>query len=131
MTIQYVPPPQWRSFLERFSREHRAWLATVHGVEHGRPVTRVPSVAIRSVSLEEDAAQRVVRVTFGNGLSLCAPRPSAVRVQTTEDDGADGALEIETVTGGFVRVAFLATARAEELDGVAPGEVTDDLASFG
>ena len=130
MTIQYVPPPQWRSFLERFSREHRAWLATVHGVEHGRPVTYVPSVAIRSVSLEEDTAERVVRVTFGNGLSLCAPRPSAVRVQKTDDDGADGALEIETVTGGFVRVAFRSTARPEELDGVAPGELSDEVASL-
>lgn len=121
MTIKYVPPPQWRSFLERFSREHRAWLATVHGVEHGRPVTRVPSVAIRSVSLEEDTAERVVRVTFGNGLSLCAPRPSAVRVQKT-NDGTDSALEIDTVTGGCVRVAFRTMARPEELDGVAPGE---------
>ena len=130
MTIQNVPPPQWHSLLERFSREHRAWLATVHGVEHQRPVTRVPSVAIRAVSLEEESADRVVRVTFGNGLSLCAPRPSVIRVQKT-DVGAECALEIETVTGGFVRVAFRATARPEELDGAAPGEVTDRVPSFG
>ena len=93
-------------------------------------MTRVPSVAIRAVSLEEEFTDCVVRVTFGNGLSLCAPRPSAVRVQKT-DDGADCALEIETVTGGFVRVAFRATARPEELDGVAPGELTGEVVSLG
>jgi hypothetical protein len=129
MTIQQVPPPQWRPFLERFSREHRAWLATVHGVEHGRPMTRVPSVAIHSVSLERDVPDGVVRVMFGNGLSLCAPRPSVIRVQKA-DDGADCALEIDTVTGGFVRVAFRASARPEELDGLAPGELTDEVSSF-
>ena len=129
MTIQHVPPPQWRGFLDRFSREHRAWLATVHGVEHGRPTTRMPSVAIRSVSLEEDLRDGIVRVTYGNGLSLCAPRPSAVRVQQTED-GADCALEIDTASGGLVRLAFRATARPEELDGFAPGELTDEASSL-
>jgi hypothetical protein len=125
MTTQHVPPPQWRSFLERFSQEHRAWLAAVHGVEHRRPVTCVPSVAIRAVSLEEEFLDGVVRVTFENGLSLCSARPSTVRVQRT-DDGPDCALEIETVTGGFVRVAFRATARPEELDGTAPSELTGE-----
>jgi hypothetical protein len=91
-------------------------------------LTRVPSVAIRSVSLEEDLPDGVVRVTFGNRLSLCVPRPSVIRVQKT-DDGADCALEIDTVTGGLVRVAFRATARPEELDGVAPGESIDELVS--
>jgi hypothetical protein len=129
MTIRHVPPPQWHAFLDRFSREHRAWLATVHGVEHGRPTTRVPSVAIRSVSLEEDVLDGIVRVTYGNGLSLCAPGPSAVRVQQT-DDGADCALEIDTAGGALVRVAFRATARAEELDGMAPCELTDAVPSF-
>jgi hypothetical protein len=130
MTIRYIPPPQWRSFLERFSREHRAWLATVHGVEHGRPVTRVPCVAIRVVSLEGNPPDCVVRVTFRNGVSLCAPRPVAVRVQKT-NDGPDRALEIDTAAGGFVRVAYRATARSEELDGVVAGELTDEVASLG
>ena len=130
MPIQQLPQPEWRSFFERFSREHHGWLATVHGVEHARPVTRVALVAIRSVSLEEDVEGRDVRLTFGSGLSLCALRPTAVRVQKTTED-ADSALEIDTSDGGFVRVAFRASARPEELDGVAPGELTDGMASLG
>ena len=52
MTIHEVRESEWRSFLERFSREHRAWCATVYGLEQGAPVRLVRSVAIRSVTLE-------------------------------------------------------------------------------
>jgi hypothetical protein len=44
-----------------------------------------------------------------------------VRVQT--DDGAERALEVETADGGFIRLAFRATALPEQLDGVAAGEL--------
>lgn len=122
MTIREIPHAEWPAFLERFSRRHRAWLATIHGVEQGMPVTRVPSVALGNVTVEQDAQGQMVRLTFRDGVSLCAVRPSAVRVQQT-DDGLEGALEIEAVDGVFVRVAFRATARPEQLDGVAPGEL--------
>ena len=123
MTIHDIPPSAWRPFLERFSREHRAWLATVYGLEQGTPVRLVRSVAIRSVTLEESGSDRLLRITFGDGISLCVPHPCAVRVQRTSD-GAECALEVDTLDGAFVRVAFRAIAAPEQLDGVAPGEVT-------
>jgi hypothetical protein len=124
MAIQEIPGAEWPTFLERFGSAHRAWLATIHGIERGMPVTRVPSVPIKSVGLERDAAGPLVRLTFGNGVSLCAVGPCAVRLQRT-DDGLAHALEIEAVDGVLVRVAFRATAAPEQLDGLAPGEVTD------
>jgi hypothetical protein len=124
MTVRDVPPSEWCSFLERFSREHRAWLATIHGIEHGVPVTVVPSVAIRSVILEKHA-DPVVRLTFSNGASLCAPRPCVIRVQETGYRAAC-ALEVETVDGAFVRLAFRAVALPEQLDGIAPNELDDE-----
>jgi hypothetical protein len=117
-----VPAVEWRSFLERFGRRHRAWLATIHGIERGRPVTRVTSAAFESVALERHDSEQVVRLTFANGVSLCAPRPRGVRVQRTVE-GAESALEIETANGAFIRMAFRATALAEQVDGVTPGEL--------
>jgi hypothetical protein len=108
--------------VSRFGRAHRAWLATVHGVEHGVPVTSVSSVAVESVALETRGVDHILRLTFANHISLSAPRLSAVRVQE-DDDGAEWALEVDTAEGAFIRMAFRATALPEQLDGMAPGEV--------
>src|SRR4026209_1201566 len=47
-----VPAVEWCVFLERFSRRHRGWLGTVHGVEEDQPLTRMASERLESVSLE-------------------------------------------------------------------------------
>lgn len=120
--LDAVPAVEWRTFLEEFSRRHRAWLATVHSVERGVPVTRIPSEGLASVTLNGHCPEDIVRLTFLNGVSLCAPRARAVRVQRTED-GAECALEVETVDDGFIRLAFRATALPEQVDGLAPAEV--------
>jgi hypothetical protein len=124
MTIQDVPRCEWGSFLEGFSREHRAWIGTIHGLVAGAPVTHIPSVALKSATLENGAAGLILRITFVNGVSLCSVRPCVVRVQT--DEGAQRALEVETADGGFIRLAFRATALPEQLDGIAPGELMAD-----
>jgi hypothetical protein len=121
MTIQDLPRCEWGSFLEGFSREHRAWIGTIHGLVAGAPVTHIPSVALKSVTLESGASGPIVRITFVNGVSLCAVQPCVLRVQT--DDGVERALEVETADGGFIRLAFRATALPEQLDGIAPGEL--------
>lgn len=120
MTVRDVPQSEWCEFVERFSHQHAAWIGCLHGLVAGAPVTRIPSVALKSVTLESDAPDPSVRITFVNGVSLCAVRPCVVRVQT--DEGAERALEVETVDGGFIRLAFRAAALPEQLDGVAPGE---------
>jgi hypothetical protein len=117
-----VPAVEWCGFLLRFSRRHRGWLATIHGFSQEAPLTRVRSEALEAVTLEHGDADYLMRVTLANGISLCAPRPRAVRVQQT-DEGAEAALEIETASGAFIRVAFRATALPDQLDGVAPREL--------
>ena len=121
MMIHDVPRTEWPKFLERFNRQHRAWLATIHGMEHGLPVNRVPSIPIQAVTLVTELAEDTLRLTLGNGISLCAPRPRALRVQEIEE-GTECALEIETVDGALIRVAFRAAPRPDQLDGLAPGE---------
>lgn len=118
-----VPAVEWSGFLERFSRRHRTWLATIHGVARELPLTRIPSEAFEAIALERCDSDHLVRLTFANGISLCAPRPRAIRVQET-NDGAEAALEVETADGAFIRLAFRAAALPEQLDGVAPAELS-------
>ena len=120
-----VPAVEWCVFLERFTRRHRGWLGTVHGIEEDLPLTRMASERLESVSLERSGFDYLVRLTFANGISLCAPQARAVRVQQT-DEGAEAALEVETAAGAFIRLAFRATALPDQLDGVAPAEVSTD-----
>jgi hypothetical protein len=124
MTVRDVPRSEWRSFLQAFSRAHRAWIATIHGLVGSATVTHIPSVALKSVTLENARADPLVRITFINSISLCAARPRVLRVQS--DNGAERALEVETADGGFIRVAFRTTVLPEQLDGVAPGELIAD-----
>ena len=117
--IHEVPASEWCSFLEGFSREHRAWLATIHVVDTGGAVTRWTQVRLKSATHTGDAA---LLEFLDKGQSLHARLPRALRVQQTHT-GAVEALEIETLQGQFVRLAFRATARPEQLDGLAPAEV--------
>ena len=77
------------------------------------------------VSLERSGFDHLVRLTFANGISLCAPQARAVRVQRT-DEGAEAALEVDTAAGAFIRLAFRATALPDQLDGVAPAELSTE-----
>ena len=120
--IVAVPAVEWCGFLECFSRRHRGWLATIHGFARDAPLTKIPSQPIRSVALERCDSDHLIRVTLATGISLCAPRPRAVRIQTTIE-GAEMALEVDTAEGAFMRLAFRATALPDQLDGVAPGEL--------
>ena len=123
VVVSTIPAAEWQTFLERFGRRHRAWLTTVHGVERGMPVTCATSVPLTSVALERRGQDSLVRVVFGKGVSLCALRPRAIRVQHT-DEGAEWALEVETADGAFVRLAFRATTLPDQLDGLVPGELS-------
>lgn len=119
MTRQ-VASGEWPAVLERFGREHRAWLATIHIVDGQGTVSRFDRRPVKSATATKDA----VRLEFlDQRPSVCARHPCALRIQEIEP-GLTQAVEIDTVDGQLIRVAFRATARPEQLDGVAPGELT-------
>jgi hypothetical protein len=118
--MREIPVRDWSSTLERFSREHRAWLATVHRVRADAPIARVPLAPLDEAAWER--ARDCVRIAFLDGEALHVRRPRLLRVEHT-DAGAEQALEIDTAEGELVRLAFRATALPEEVDGLAPGEV--------
>jgi hypothetical protein len=117
--IQEVPAGEWCPFLEGFSRAHRAWLATMHVVDTGGALARGTQVGLKSATYVVDAA---LFEFLEEGQSFRARRPCTLRIQQT-DVGAVQALEIETLEGQFIRIAFRATALPEQLDGLAPDEV--------
>ena len=119
MTRQ-VTAGEWPAVLDRFGREHRAWLATIHIVDGRGTVSRFDRRRVKSATALDDA----VRLEFLDARqSVCVRRPCGLRIQEIEP-GLTQALEIDTVDGQLIRVAFRATARPEQLDGVAPGELT-------
>ena len=116
--IREVPAGEWQAALDRCGREHRAWLATIHMVDARRTARRFDQRRLKSTTLTVDA----VRLEFLDEQNLCARHPCGLRIQQTAA-GLMEALEIDTVEGEFIRLAFRATARPEELDGMAPGEL--------
>lgn len=122
MTMHEVPSSEWRSFLERFSREHRAWLATMHWVPAHGAVMASHGAALESVRFDDQMPRTIVRVCFLDGPAVRLEQPQALHIEQ-DDRGAERALEIATAAGGLFRLAFRATALPEELDGVAPREM--------
>jgi hypothetical protein len=120
--IRDVPAGEWGSFLEEFGLGHRAWLATVHVVDARGTVTRSAQIPLKSSAASADA---VTLEFIGEAHSFSAHAPCALRIQET-DIGAVQALEIDGPDGQFIRLAFRATATPEQLDGLAPGELTAD-----
>jgi hypothetical protein len=117
-----VPRNEWPGFLETFSRQHRAWLATVESplapaheerplaaVEPRRDGSRVSAIEI---SFTGEAGEE----------SVCVADPTTVRVHRT-DEGADRALDIVDRDGNRTRIGFRVTATPDMLDGLAPGEL--------
>lgn len=128
MSAREIPIGQWLQFLDQFSREHRAWLATVERVRPGSPghteaVERplagvVPEVAARGIArieirFQEDSPARE---------TIQIEAPTSVRVDETAEGVARG-LEIVDDEGECTRIRFRAAPLPEMLDGIAPGEL--------
>jgi hypothetical protein len=122
--IRELPVGAWPAFLERFGSEHRAWLATIHVTDHQHGVARFTDMPLQSATLAGDA----IRFGFlGHCDGLCARHAVAARAQETKS-GAVIALEVETLGGRFIRLAFRAAAPPELPGGRAAGESPVDPA---
>jgi hypothetical protein len=128
MSAREIPTAQWLEFLDRFSREHRAWLATVdrvrpdasaHTEETERPLAFVrPQVTARGIVRieirfhEDSHAREPIQIDA----------PASLRVDETAD-GVARSLEIVDEAGECTRIRFRAAPLPEMLDGIAPGEL--------
>lgn len=128
MSAREIPRAQWPEFLGQFSREHRAWLATVDRVRPGEPGhTDVVERPLASVT-PHIAARRIERIEIRfqedsharEQIQIDTPR--SVRIDETADGVARG-LEIVDKDGECTRIRFRAAPLPEMLDGLAPGEL--------
>jgi hypothetical protein len=113
MSLHEIPVQEWDPFLDDFSREHRAWLASVERAHPGAPVRlEVGERPLRSI--EADAV-RGIEIRFEH---------AAVRIEAPRSLRVDeaGGLEIEDWSGERVRLRFRIAAPPGLLDGLAPAE---------
>lgn len=94
--------PSWRDSAAHIARGWRRFMLSTGG----GALTRWRQVRLKSATHVVDAA---LFEFLDEGQSFCARRPCTLRIQQT-DVGAVQALEIETLEGQFIRLAFRATA---------------------
>lgn len=125
MPTRDVPRAEWPEFLDSFSRQHRAWLATIDDPRSAGGRSSEPRPLERVTAERDGARVTAIDIAFSTGGDRGPVRvdnPAAVRVRQT-DDGADRGLEIVDDRGRCTQISFRAAARPEMLDGLAPGEL--------
>jgi hypothetical protein len=127
MSVREIPSGEWQTFLEQFSRDHRAWLATVERVRGGRrPHVAAAGRPLASVTPEVDT-DRIVGIAIEfqqdarDGGAVRVRTPKRLRVDETAQ-GTARVLEIEDDRGDLTLIRFRAAPLPEALDGLAPGE---------
>jgi hypothetical protein len=128
MSTREIPMALWSEFLDQFSREHRAWLATVDRIRPGTPdhieaVERPLGSVIPQIDGERIAW---IEIRFQRDSHASEPiqihAPNRVRVDETAE-GVARSLEIVDEDGECTRIRFRAAPLPEMLDGIAPGEL--------
>jgi hypothetical protein len=120
MHSREIERPEWRTFLDSFSRQHEGWLVTVEEVPGGEGSTCVEArdLPLQGISLDGDGAISVaVGDGPGNHLTHTVAHPTRVIVEQT-DAGADQALRINRDRDEATRIRFRSAVRPEEVDGI-------------
>jgi hypothetical protein len=128
MTATDIPQSEWPTVLAEFSREHRAWLATVERVDPaGSRRVEALERSLKAVT-PEITARRVVSIAIqfqadSHGINVVQiDTPTHLRMNRGDTGSARG-LEIEDEGGGCTVIRFRAIPLPEALDGVSPGEI--------
>jgi hypothetical protein len=127
MRVREIPRGEWRAFLDQFSRDHRAWLASVD--RFGHDTARRVAVIERplgAVTASQTGRGVNIEIAFQQdshaGDTVRIEDPAALRVDETEQ-GTARSLEIEDEHGERTRIVLRVAAPPGLLDGVAPGEL--------
>jgi len=129
MAVHEIERDHWREFLDQFSRDHRAWLATVERIDAlGQAHLEVADEPLRSVSTDI-SHERVgaIGIEFQGDARSRAPMVRVLlpqRVRVDEDDGEVRSLEIADVNNIWTRIHFRVPAPPAMLDGIAPAELS-------
>jgi putative phosphoribosyl transferase len=122
-----VPVGEWSTFVQAFNRRHRGWLTFINtttgdGRSHEFSIAR----PLDSIEVVRNAGRiSAFEVRFQDTMSprsVVVLAPHIVRVDETAR-GAEQGLDVEDRYGRRTRIRFRATARPEEMDGIAAAEL--------
>ena len=126
VSIREIPRAEWRACLDQFSRQHRAWLASVDRLgragDHQMEVVERP---LATVAVEAGGGGPNIHIQF-----LDAPASDAVVIEAPvglsveeSERGAARGLEIADRNGERTRITLRVAEPPGLLDGIAPGEL--------
>jgi hypothetical protein len=122
MGTQEIPRDEWKTFFDRFSRQHEGWLATLEvlGSEIGaqREASDLPLEGISATSKDE---VEKIAISLGrtpeDHITHTITEPARVWLEQTSQ-GANAALEIESADDLKTLLRFRSALPAEMVDGV-------------
>jgi len=123
MPTQEIPPDQWKTFLDTFSRQHEGWLATLEvlGTDIGaqQEARDLPLEGITAAS--RDGAPEAIAISLGktadNHVTHTITEPTRIWLEQTSQ-GANAALEIESADQVKTLLRFRSALPADMVDGV-------------
>jgi hypothetical protein len=123
MSTQEIPRDQWKNFLDRFSRQHEGWLATLEilGADIGaqQEARDLPLEGISASSKDDES--RTIAISLGktpeDHVTHAITEPNRVWLEETPE-GAAAALEIESADEVKTLLRFRSPMPAEMVDGV-------------
>ena len=125
MPTQEIPRDEWSPFLERYSRQHEGWLATleVFGPEIGaqQEARDLPLEGITAASKDGNAGTASISISLGNTpddhVTHTITDPTRLWLEQTSQ-GANAALEIESAGEVKTLLRFRSALPAEMVDGI-------------
>ena len=125
MPTHEIPRDEWSPFLERYSRQHEGWLATleVFGPEIGaqQEARDLPLEGITAASKDGSRGTVSISISLGNApddhVTHMITDPTRLWLEQTSQ-GANAALEIESAGEVKTLLRFRSALPAEMVDGV-------------
>jgi hypothetical protein len=123
MTTQEIPRDEWTTFLDRFSRQHEGWLATLEvlatDIGAQQQVRDLPFEGITATS--RNSVPETIAISLGKNpedhVTHTISGPTRVWLDQTSA-GANAALEIESADEVKTLLRFRSALPADMVDGV-------------
>jgi len=116
-----IPPEEWHSFFNAFSRQHEGWLGTLAVTQIDEQRTEVRGCRLEDISSHHLKPGHEIYLTLArnDGWQVASRIKDPARVVFRRDlEGAHEGLDINSADGTLTSIRFRVTARPETLDGV-------------
>jgi putative phosphoribosyl transferase len=116
-----IPPEEWISFFNSFSRQHEGWLASVKVTQGSEQTWEVHERPLAGISSDHLTARDEIYVTIDRdqGGQLTHPIKNPMKVVFRRDlEGAHEGIDITTANGTTTSIRFRIASKPETLDGV-------------